>query len=138
MKERWSLVVTSTAQLGLGLQGLRVALRERVPSDIRLIRISSDRLERWQWLTGTGLSAPGIMLVLQTAFTLAVAFRPSRSAARGLGVLGAIMSIGYPVEVGFTRAVSSPDRVRTPLILGSFVLALALTVLGFRGTRWML
>jgi hypothetical protein len=135
VRGRWPLVGISAAQLGLGLLGLRVALRDGEPSDVRIIRLSADRLAERQWITATALSAPGVMLVAQGVFTAALATRPSGSAARGLGVLGSIMSFGYPVEAGFPRAIRHPDAERTPILLGGFVLAVAMAVLGPRAAR---
>ncbi len=46
MRQRWLLVAVSAVQLGLGMVALRVALRDRLPADLRLIRASPDRIPR--------------------------------------------------------------------------------------------
>ncbi len=55
MKHRQLLAAVSAVQLGLGLLALPVALRDRIPADLRLIRISPDRIQKQQWVIGTGL-----------------------------------------------------------------------------------
>ena len=135
MNVRSTLVALSTAQLALGLRGLRVALRDGVPADAPLIRRRRDRMRSEQWIVGTGLSAPGGMMAAQLAFTAALVVRPSRRAAGALGVLGAAMAIGYLIEAGFARAVRHPDRLRAPLLLGGFILAVGMLVLGTRSVH---
>ncbi len=79
--------------------------------------MSPDRISAQQWLVGTGLSAPAVMLIAQAAFAASLAIRPSGGSARGLAVLGALTSCGYLSEVGFPEALLHPDRERTPLLL---------------------
>ncbi len=75
------------------------------------------------------------MMIAQAAFTVSLLVRPSGRAARGLAVLGVMMSCGALAEVGFPQALLNPDRQRTPLLLSGLVLAVAMAVLGFRAAR---
>lgn len=129
---RWSLVVISTVQLGLNLLGLRTALRDRDPANWRFLRRPPERLpEEWAYI-GTARSAPGVMLLAQAISICVLAARPSRAASRALGLLGALMTFGYPVEAEFARAVRRPDPEVTPILLTGFATAVAMLVLGFR------
>lgn len=122
------------AQLLLGLLGLGKAYREGRPGDVPGVRIRSvDEMRRRHWVEGTSLSASTAMLAVQGAASVAllVAPRPPVLAARILGVLGAIMSIGYPIEKVWRDSLVSPDRQVTPLTAGGFLLALKMAVLGW-------
>lgn len=104
------------AQLLLGLLGLGKAYREGRPAEVPGVRIRSvDEMRRRHWVEGTSLSAPTAMLAVQGAASVAllVAPRPPVLAARILGVLGAIMSIGYPLRrSGATRSCPPTGRSR--------------------------
>ncbi|WP_207456592.1 hypothetical protein [Desertivibrio insolitus] len=100
-----------------------------------MIRLPPDRLATHQWIVGTALSAPNVMLVAQTALVAALAVRPLPWAARGLGALGGMMAAGYLMEAGFPEAIRQPDREKTPILLGGFALALAMGLLGSRAAR---
>ena len=132
---RRGLAAVSAVQLVLGVLGLRRALRERTAFDIGFWRGSTDTIERDQWITGTNLSAPGVMLVLQAACTAVLARRPSRAAAKTLGILGAIMTGGYPGERSVRGAWRQPGDSRTPLTAAATLLAAAMAVQGFRAAR---
>jgi UDP:flavonoid glycosyltransferase YjiC (YdhE family) len=128
------LAAVSAVQLALGVAGLRRALRERTAYDIGFLRGSTDTIERDQWITGTNLSAPGVMLVLQAACTAALLRRPGRAAAKTLGILGAIMAGGYPAE----RSVRASWRTRSgpaPLTAAATLLAALMAVQGLRAAR---
>ena len=73
------------------------------------------------------------MLVIQgiASIILIVHPRPPRFFARLLGVLGAIMTIGYPLEKEWRDSLVEPDRELTPLTLGGFLLALKMAILGW-------
>jgi len=120
----------STAQLALGLVGLRHAVRTGSSYDLGLLRGSLDTARRDRWLMGTNLSAPGTMLVTQGVCTVLLFTGRRRLAARILGVLGAVMTLGYPAEVSVRRAWRHPDRVVAPLSAAAEALALAMAVLG--------
>lgn len=137
MDSRAYLVAVSAAQLAAGISGQLVALRERRYFDIAFIgwRGQPDRVARDSWLLGTGLSAPVVMLSTQAAAIALLASRPSRTATRVLGSLGATMTCGYLVEREFRAAVSPAgwDASRTPIAAAGITLAIAMAVSGLRG-----
>lgn len=139
MDRRHILVVASGAQLVAGVAGQRVAVREGRAFDIALIgrRGKPERVAVDTWLLGTGLSAPVTMLVTQAVATLRLARSSSRSAARTLGVLGATMSCGYPIEKEFRTAMTprSLAPVRTSIATVGFGLAVVMAVAGLRSSR---
>lgn len=126
------------AQLVLGVLGLRKAYREGLPGEVPGVRVRSvDEMRRRHWVEGTSLSAPTAMLVVQgvASTALLVAPKPPVLAARVLGGLGAIMSIGYPIERIWRQSLVEPDRETTPLMIGGFLLALELAILGWSAGR---
>lgn len=126
------------AQLVLSVLGLRKAYREGLPAEVPGVRVSSvDEMRRRHWIEGTSLSAPTAMLAVQATASVAllVAPKPPMLAARVLGVLGAIMSIGYPLERIWRQSLVEPDRETTPLTAGGFLLALKLAILGWSAGR---
>ncbi|HEU0182727.1 MAG TPA: hypothetical protein VFR16_11105 [Agromyces mariniharenae] len=135
------LGLVSLVQLLLGVAGLRKALREGRVADVPLVEPRpSAQLRRRHWIDGTALSAPTPMLVIQGIATLVllVARRPPVFFARLLGVLGAIMTIGSPLERVWRDSLAEPDRELTPITLGGFLLALKMAILGWsvgRGRR---
>jgi hypothetical protein len=60
-----ALALVSTAQLALGMAGLRHAVSTGTIYDVGFLRGSLDTAPRDRWLMGTNLSAPGIMLLAQ-------------------------------------------------------------------------
>ena len=130
-RRRDALALVSTAQLALGLVGLRHAVRTGTGYDVGFLRGSPETARRDRWLMGTNLSAPGVMLLAQGAsIPLLVTGHRPRLAARTLGVLGAVMALGYPAEVSVRHAWRHPDRVIAPLIAAAEVLAITMAVLG--------
>ena len=128
-----ALALVSTAQLALGLVGLRRAVSTGTCYDLGFLRGSLDTARRDRWLMGTNLSAPGVMLLAQGLATVAlVSGRRRRVAARTLGILGAVMALGYPAEVSVRQAWRHPDRVVAPLTAVAEALAIAMAVLGLR------
>ena len=126
------------AQLVLGVIGLRTAYLEGRPGEVPGIPVRSvEEMRRRHWVEGTSLSAPTAMLAVQGAASVAllVAPRPPMLAARVLGVLGAIMSIGYPIEKVWRDSLVEPDPKVTPLTSGGFLLALKLAILGWSVSR---
>src|SRR3712207_1244350 len=98
MRPQPILAAVSAAQLAIGLAGLSTALRRSEPYDLRFARGAAERIGRDQWITGTALSAPGVLLVAQAILTATVAWGPSRAAVRLLGLLGGVFAIGYALE----------------------------------------
>ena len=128
------LGLVAFVQLLLGVAGLRKALREGRVADVPFVeKRSKKELERRHWADGTALSAPTPMLIAQgiASLVLIVHPRPPVFWARLLGVLGAIMTIGYPLEKVWRESLVGPDRQVTPLTLGGFLLALKMAVLGW-------
>lgn len=76
-----ALAVVSTAQLALGLIGLRQALREGTTFDVWKLKGDPGRIKRDQWVLGTGLSASGVMLILQGVATAGLLSRRRRRPA---------------------------------------------------------
>jgi hypothetical protein len=136
MSTRPVLVAASAGQLGAGVAGHLIALRDGKFFDVALVGWHGrpDRVARDSWLLGTGLSAPVVMLTAQAAATAVLALRPSRRATRVLGVLGAAMSCGYLVEQEFRHALvpGGWDRQVTPVVVAGFALSASMAVLGLR------
>ena len=129
------LAAVSAAQLMLGLAGLAKALRSRGSFDIGIMRGSPATIERDQWITGTSLSAPGLMLAFQTVSTLGLFTQHRQAAARSLMVLGVIMSLGYPAEKEVRRAWRHREMPSTALTAAAEVLAVLMVVLAHFRTR---
>jgi hypothetical protein len=129
------LAAVSAAQLILGLAGLAKALRSRGSFDIGIMRGSPATVARDQWVTGTNLSAPGLMLILQTLGIVGLFTRHRLAAARSLMVLGIIMSLGYPAEREVRRAWRHRETPTTPLTAAAEVLAVMMVILGHLRTR---
>ncbi|PAU85077.1 hypothetical protein CK505_17035 [Kocuria sp. WN036] len=129
-EEMKHLALVSAVQLGLGLAGLRQALRDRVTYDVGVLRGSPERIGAEQWLLGTGLSASGLMLALQAVCTAQLLARPRRRAARVLGVLGAVMVLGYPAERSVRAAWRQWDPRLAPMTVAATALAAVMAVLG--------
>jgi energy-converting hydrogenase Eha subunit A len=136
MGSRRFLVAVSATQLAAGIAGHLVALRERRGFDIALLgwRGQPERVVRDSWLLGTGLSAPVIMLSIQAAAIIRLARRPSHTATRVLGILGATMTSGYLIEQEFRAALSPTgwNTTTTPIATAGFTLAIPMAVIGLR------
>lgn len=129
-----TLGLVSLVQLVLGLIGLRRGLDGGLVPDVPGMKPGKKKdIARRQWVDGTALSAPGVMLVAQGLAGVIVLFgwKPRRLAARVLGVLGAIMVLGYPLERTWRESMVKGDRELLPFTLGGFVLALKMAILGF-------
>jgi uncharacterized membrane protein len=123
------LAAVSATQLVLGLSGLAKALRSRGSFDIGVLRGSPATIDRDQWVTGTSLSAPGLMLVLQAVSTVGLFTSHRPAAARSLLVLGVIMSLGYPAEKDVRRAWRHREMPNAALTAAAEVLAMMMVVL---------
>ena len=129
------LAIVSAAQLMLGFAGLARAIRNRGSFDIGIMRGSPTTIERDQWVTGTSLSAPGLMLVLQTLSTIGLFTSQRQAAARSLMVLGLIMSLGYPAEREVRRAWRHRQLPNAVLTAAAELLAVIMVILGHFRTR---
>ena len=133
-----ALAAASAAQLALGIAGLRKALRDRTSYDVWKLKGDPKRIERDQWVAGTNLSAPGVMLILQGIATAGLLNRRTRrTAARTIGILGAIQSAGYPAEKSVRQAWrgKSPDKSMMPMTAAATGLAALMAALGRRELR---
>ena len=122
----------SVVQLGLALLGLRKALRDRTPAEVGFMRGSPETMKRDIWFMGTNLSAPVWMLILQALATLLLMTRHRFGAAKTLGILGAMNSLGFPAEKSVRQAWRHPNRSITALTVVDEVLAVSMAWLGLR------
>jgi len=126
------LGAVSAVQLGLGLVGLRQALRDGTEYDLGFMRGSPATIKRDLWFMGTNLSAPAWMLLVQALATVLLMTRHRSSAAKTLGILGVMMSLGYPAEKSVRRAWRHPNRSITSLTVVAQLLAVSMAWLGLR------
>jgi hypothetical protein len=126
------LGVISAVQLGLGLLGLRKALRNGTEYDLGFMRGAPATMKRDLWFMGTNLSAPAWMLLAQALATILLMTRHRSSAARTLGILGVMMSLGYPAEKSVRQAWRHPNRSITALTVVAELLAVSMARLGLR------
>jgi hypothetical protein len=126
------LGAVSAVQLGLGLVGLRQALRDGTAYDLGFMRGSPATIKRDLWFMGTNLSAPAWMLLVQALATVLLMTRHRSSAAKTLGILGVMMSLGYPAEKSVRRAWRHPNRSITSLTVVAQLLAVSMAWLGLR------
>jgi hypothetical protein len=126
------LGVISAVQLGMGLVGLRKALRDGTEFDLGFTRGSPETMKRDLWLMGTNLSAPAWMLLAQALATVLLMTRHRSRAAKALGILGVMMSLGYPAEKSVRQAWRHPNRSTTALTGVAELLAASMAWLGLR------
>jgi hypothetical protein len=126
------LGVISAAQLGMGLVGLRKALRDGTEYDLGFTRGSPETMKRDLWFIGTNLSAPAWMLLAQALATVLLMTRHRSRAAKALGILGVMMSLGYPAEKSVRQAWRHPNRSTTALTGVAELLAASMAWLGLR------
>jgi len=119
-------------QLGIGLVGLRKALRDGTEFDLGFTRGSPETMKRDLWLMGTNLSAPAWMLLAQAMATVLLMTRHRSRAAKALGILGVMMSLGYPAEKSVRQAWRHPNRSTTALTGVAELLAASMAWLGLR------
>jgi hypothetical protein len=127
-----TLAVVSATQLGAGVAGMVVALRRVHPYDVFWMHGQPDAIARDTLFRGTALSAPVSTLVTQAALTAVMAGRPSRRAARGLGIVGLTMVAGYLGE-RLVRQRLRPagwDTLESPLIIAALGLSVGMAALG--------
>jgi hypothetical protein len=110
---------------------MAVAVRKGYFFDVPFIHGRPETVARESLVTGTALSAPVFMLVFQAVATATLARSPKLNAVRMIGVIGAIDVPGYLCERHVRRRLrpSGWDRLESPLIVGSILLAGAMTVL---------
>jgi predicted membrane protein len=79
---------------------------------------------------GTPFSAPGAMIGAQLAATAVLHGRPSRTAARTVGVLGSAMVVGYLGERVVQQRLVDWDAVETPIAMAGLGGAVVMAWLG--------
>jgi hypothetical protein len=131
------LVALSAAQLVAGTAGHVLALKRGLAFNIAFIgwRGRPDRVARDSWLLGTGISAPVLLLAIQSAATARLAVGANAAAARFLGALGAAMIGGYLIEHE-TRTALAPggaDGIVTPVVAAGLGLCVPMAGLGLSG-----
>ena len=126
------LGVISAVQLAMGLVGLRKALRDGTEYDLGFTRGSPETMKRDLWFMGTNLSAPASMLLAQALATVLLMTRHRSRAAKAVGILGALMSLGYPAEKSVRQAWRHPNRSTTALTGVAELLAASMAWLGLR------
>ena len=126
------LGAVSAVQLGLGLVGLRQALRDGTEYDLGFMRRSPATIKRDLWFMGTNLSPPAWMLLAQALATALLMTRHRSRAAKALGILGVMMSLGYPAEKSVRQAWRHPNRSITALTAVAELLAVSMAWLGLR------
>ena len=126
------LGVISAVQLAMGLVGLRKALRDGTEYDLGFTRGSPETMKRDLWFMGTNLSAPASMLLAQALATDLLMTRHRSRAAKAVGILGALMSLGYPAEKSVRQAWRHPNRSTTALTGVAELLAASMAWLGLR------
>lgn len=126
------LGVISAVQLGLGILGLRKALHDGTEYDLGFMRGSPATIRRDLWFMGTNLSPPAWMLLAQTLATVLLMTRHRSSAAQMLGILGVMMSLGYPAEKSVRQAWRHPTRSITALTVVAELLAVSMAGIGLR------
>jgi hypothetical protein len=129
------LGLISAAHLSLALAGMRKALRNRTPADVGFMHGSPETMKRDIWFMGTNLSAPPHMLLAQALATVLLMTRHRSSAAKTLGILGAMNSLGYPAEKSVRHAWRHPDLSVAPLTAVLEVLSILMAWLGLRPRR---
>jgi hypothetical protein len=139
MTGRGALVVLSTAQLTTQLIGLTVAVRRRLPYDVKIVGMRGDPSDvaRDAWDKGTALSAPVTMLTMQAVALARLTTGGGTETNRVLGALGALYVGGYLGERVVRGRLSEGgwDPVETPVAGVGLTLAAAMAVLGLRSGR---
>ena len=134
MTPRCTLAFISGLHVVTAVVALDYAVERGLAMDAVGIRRSADDIPRDAYLLGTGVTPPVIFIGVQALAATVVLCRPSRVATRTLGVLGAVMVVGYAIERETRRALHPGhwDSRVTPLTGSGAALALSMAVLGLR------
>jgi hypothetical protein len=131
---RLVLAGTSVLQLASATCALHYAVERGLAVHAVGIHRRGHDVPRDSWLLGTGITPPLVMMAVQAVASTVVARRPSRVAVHTLGVLGALMVVGYAVERE-TRTALLParwDSRVTPLTVAGVALAVPMARLGLQ------
>ena len=136
MTPRCTLAFVSGLQVVTATIALRYAVERDLAIDAVGIRRKGSDVPRDAIFLGTGITPPLVFTGVQAVAAAVVLCRPSRTAARTLGVLGAVMLFGYAVERETHRALvpSQWDSRVTPLTAAGAALTVPMAVLGL-GTQ---
>lgn len=132
---RCTLAFVSGMHVVAAILALPYAVDRGLAMDAAGIRRSPGDVPRDAYFLGTGITPPLVFTGIEAVTASVVLCRPSRAAARTLGVLGAVMIVGYAVERETRRALRPAhwDSRVTPLTAAGVALALPMAVLGLYG-----
>jgi hypothetical protein len=121
-------------QLTTAFVALRYAVERELAVDTPVLHREGRDVARDSWFLGTGITPPLMMMAAQACAVATVAVRPSRVAARTLGILGSVMVIGYVAEQETRRALTPArwDSRVTPLTAIGLGLAVPMAAWGLR------
>ena len=128
------LAGVAALQLATAAAALRYAVERELAVDTPVLRRSGVDVARDSWFLGTGITPPLLMMGVQAWAAGRVVRRPSRVAARTLGLLGGVMLVGYAAEHETRTALAPPswDARVTPLTAAGLLLAVPMLALGLR------
>jgi hypothetical protein len=134
MTPRCTLAFVSGLHVVTAVAALDYAVERGLAMDAVGIRRSADDMPLDAYLLGTGVTPPIVFMGVQAVAATVVLCRPSPVAARTLGVLGAVMIVGYAIERETRRALHPQnwDSRVTPLTGAGAALAVSMAVLGLR------
>ena len=137
MTPRCTLAFVSGLHVVTAVIALRYAVERDLAIDAVGIRRKASDVPRDAIFLGTGITPPLVFTGAQAVAATVVLCRPSRTAAGTLGVLGAVMMLGYAVERETHRALVPRrwDSRVTPLTAVGAALTVPMAVLGLGGTR---
>lgn len=111
-----SLGLSFAGALIVQLVGARKALHNRIPYNLPWMHGKPENVARDMWTMGSGLAAPGLLLVAHAAGIVLVLARPRPWLQRVLGCLGAIYIPGILGERVTWESFRHPERKNAPLI----------------------
>jgi len=133
---RCTLAFVSGLQVVTATIALRYAVERELAIDAVGIRRNAADVPRDAYFLGTGVTPPLLFTGVQAVAAAVLLCRPSRTAARTLGVLGAVMFLGYAAERESRRALVPHrwDSRVTPLTAMGAALTVPMAVLGLGST----
>lgn len=132
MTPRCTLAFVSGSHVVTATIALRYAVERDLAIDAVGIRRRASDVPKDALFLGTGVTPPLLFTAITSIAATVLLCRPSRAAARTLGVLGAVMLVGYAAERETRRALRPGrwDSRVTPLTAAGATLALAMAGLG--------
>jgi ABC-type phosphate transport system permease subunit len=134
MTARCTLAFVSGMHVVTTTLALRYAVERGLAVDAAGVHRAPENVPRDAYFLGTGVTPPLVFTGVQAIAATVVLCRPSSVAARTLGILGAVMLVGYAVERETRRALRPGhwDSRVTPLTAAGAALAVPMAVLGLR------